>query len=288
MGKIRIKTLGDENLEQQEKKELKIKREQKKTRLAERESRRMAKAPGLKGGERVVSVGPSEEEIEKLVQAESTKEEKQEVKEEKKAKKEKFKTKARQRSKSYLTSKQAIDKSKKYSVSDALNLLEKIKRAKFDETVELHVNATKTGVLGTVMLPHGTGKKVRVAIADEAMLEKIEKGIVDFDVLLATPELMPKLARVARILGPRGLMPNPKNGTISKNPKEAAKQFESGQLTIKTEGKFPIAHITLGKISFGEKKLAENVDAVVGAISAQNIQQAVLKSTMSPAIKLQI
>ena len=166
--------------------------------------------------------------------------------------------------------------------------MEKLKRAKFDETVELHINATKTGVLGTVMLPHGTGKKVRVAIADDSILEKIEKGNVDFDVLLATPEMMPKLARFARILGPKGLMPNPKNGTISKNPQEAAKQFESGQLTIKTEGKFPLVHLTVGKISFGEKKLEDNVSAIVSTIKPQNIQEAVLKSTMSPAIKIQV
>lgn len=252
MGKIRVKTLGSEEQEQQEQEKRNVKREQKK--LSQNASPATTEATAKK------SV------VKKSVVA----------------------RKSRQRSKSYLETASLVDHNNKYSVSQALDLIEKVKRAKFDETVELHVNTTRTGQFGSIMLPHGTGKQVKVVIADDALIAEVEKGKIDFDILLAEPEMMPKLAKVARVLGPRGLMPNPKNGTISKNPESAAKQFESGQLAIKTEGKFPILHLTVGKVSFGKDKLEDNIEAMLDAIKTQNIQKVVLKSTMSPGIKLQV
>lgn len=276
MGKVRVKTLGGQELEENEQKKTKQRQEKKRT----------VKAPGLKGGERVAAVGPTEEEIEKQISQEKQPEE---IKTEEKLSVVKSASgRKRVRSKSYREKLALVDKKNKYGVSDALDLIEKMPASGWDETVELHVNTVRTGQFGSVMLPHGTGKKIRVAIADEEILSEIEKGKIDFDVLLASPEMMPKLARVAKFLGPKGLMPNPKNGTISKNPKEAAKQFEAGQLTIKTEGKFPIVHLAVGKVSFGKEKLEDNIEAVLDLIKAQNIQSATLKSTMSPGVKIQI
>jgi len=129
---------------------------------------------------------------------------------------------------------------------------------------------------------------VRVAVADEKLIEEIESGKIDFDILLASPSIMPKLARLAKILGPRGLMPNPKNGTITDNPEALIKKYEAGQINIKTEAKAPVIHLAVGKMSFGEKKLADNIESAVNAIKKENIQKIVLKSTMSPGIKIKV
>ena len=273
MGKIRVKSFGDEEQEQEEQKKKKEKREQKKTRLAGDESKRVAQ--NADEGIPASTQGGENEQIEPSEQAP-----------EEKKPKPKGKVVKKFRSKSYLAAATLVDKKNKYKVAEALDLLEKLKRAKFDETVELHVNTTRTGQFGNLMLPHGTGKQTKVAIADDALIAQIETGKIDFDILLATPEMMPKLAKVARALGPRGLMPNPKNGTISKNPAEAAKEFEKGQLTVKTEGKFPVVHLTVGKVSFGKEKLADNIGAVLDLIKTTNIQAATLKSTMSPGIQI--
>ncbi len=127
-----------------------------------------------------------------------------------------------------------------------------------------------------------------MAIATDELIEEIEKGKINFDILVATPQTMPQLAKVAKILGPRGLMPNPKNGTITQNPEALVKKFEAGQISFKTEAKAPIIHVSVGKFSFGDKKLKENIDTIIGAVKPENIQKATLKSTMSPGIKVQI
>ena len=145
-----------------------------------------------------------------------------------------------------------------------------------------------TGISGQITLPHGTGKQTRVAIADEKLIAEIEKGIINFDVLVAEPQMMAKLAKVAKILGPRGLMPNPKNGTITPKPEEVAKKYAGGQINFKTEAKAPIMHLTVGKISFGASKLTDNIEALIAAIKKANIVNATLKSTMSPGLKIKI
>jgi large subunit ribosomal protein L1 len=192
------------------------------------------------------------------------------------------------RSNKYYAVAKMVDKTKTYSLKDALTLLPKIHLAKFDETIELHINTTQNGIRVNTNLPHGTGKKLKVAIANDKIIESVAKGKIDFDVLLAEPLMMPKLARIAKFLGPRGLMPNPKNGTISNNPKELAKKYEQGRLTIKTESKTPIMHVAVGKLSFGEKKLRENIQAVFIAVKPENIKNVTLKSTMSPGIKFKL
>jgi large subunit ribosomal protein L1 len=205
-------------------------------------------------------------------------------------------TKKQQHSKSYTKTASLVDKTKKYKLNDALVLLEQLKRAKFDETVELHLNTSEKGISGSFTLPHGTGKQTRVVIANqtedpkavEELVKTIESGKIEFDVLIATPDAMPKLARVARVLGPRGLMPNPKNGTVSPKPDEVAKQFAGGQINFKTESKFPLLHLSVGKVSFGDAKLTENIKVAVEAVKTKNIKTATLKATMSPGIKLEV
>lgn len=283
MGKIKVRTLGTDQEE--------IQKQKSKTKSKEKKF-----VKGTKGGERVVEVGPSEEELARLsaseklsdsVVARETLNEKTVTTETQKKLKHR-KIKKAPHSKSYRKAIGILDKSKKYKLTEALEMLEKLKRSKFDETVELHINTTETGVSGSLTLPHGTGKQIRVAIADDDLLAKVAQGKIDFDILLATPVMMPKLAKVAKILGPKGLMPNPKNATLVKDPEKAAENFKKGQVNFKTELKAPIMHLTVGKMSFGAKKLSENILALIEAVKKEKIRNATLKSTMSPGIKLEI
>lgn len=199
------------------------------------------------------------------------------------------------RSENYKKAAELIERGKTYSLSQAIELLEKTHLAKFDETVELHINTIGT-LSGSMNLPHGTGKQTRVAIlapskdakAADELLKKIESGKIEFDVLIATPDAMPKLAKVARVLGPKGLMPNPKAGTVTPNPDAVAKQYEGGHMTFKTEAKAPILHLAVGKLSFGKEKLEENIKTALKAVESKNMKKVVIKSTMSPAVRLAV
>lgn len=291
MGKIRVKTLGNEEAEKKQKQEARLASEAKRAKK-KAENKKLVK--GAKGGERIVAVGPTEEEIAKLSASENLSDSVVAIETSNKKtattetqKKEKHR-KERVRSKNYQAIAKMVDKTKKYALSDALDLISKLKRAKFDETVELHINTIEKGISGNVTLPHGTGKKIRVAIADDELIAKVEKGKIDFDVLLSEPSFMPKLAKVAKFLGPRGLMPNPKSGTISNDPKTLAKKYEGGHISFKTESKSPIIHFTVGKVSYGEKKLSDNIKTMLDAVKKEKIRNVTLKSTMSPGIKIQL
>lgn len=276
MGKVKVRTLGGEQ-EETEKKDQKKKAEEKKILRSGK-------------GDRVAQVGPSEEELAHLdIQNESEEGKLSEAKSAPggKTKKEKFAKTKHKRSKKYDELKGSVEKTP-LPISQALSLLEKLQRKTFDETVELHFNTKDPKISAQTSLPHGTGKTLKVAIASDALIEQVEKGKVDFDILLSHPSMMPKLAKVAKVLGPKGLMPNPKNGTITNNPEEAAKKYEGGLTFIKTESKAPIVHIAVGKVSFGPKKLEENIEAVIAAIKKENIEKAILKSTQSPAIRLSL
>lgn len=192
------------------------------------------------------------------------------------------------RSRRYRQLKTKIDRQKLYPLTQAVKLLCQISNSKIDETVEIHLITREGKLSGLISLPHGTGKKQTIAIADDKLLMQIEKGKINFDVLIATPQMMAKIAKVAKILGPKGLMPNPKAGTITDKPEEAKKKLEAGQLRYKTEPKEPLIHLVIGKISFGEKKLLENLEAFIKTIKPGQIKKAVLTSTHSPAIKLEI
>lgn len=275
MGKIRVKTFGDEGQEQEDQKKLKEKREQKK----------MAKAPGLKGGEKVVSVGPTEEEL----MAQTPEEVAQTEEAPKKEKKAKFAAqKIKILGKKYKENATLVNKSTKYQLANGIEILKKFKTGKFDETVELHINTKEKGLSGQIPLPHGSGKKLRIKVADETLIAEVEKGKIDFDVLIASPTMMPQLAKVAKILGPKGLMPNPKAGTITDKPDALIEKLSHGQVNYKTEATAPIIHLSVGKLSFGEKELADNIQTSITTIGAAKIDSITLKSTMSPAIRLDL
>ncbi|HSA83868.1 MAG TPA: 50S ribosomal protein L1 [Patescibacteria group bacterium] len=287
MGKIRVKTIGDEEQEKVDQKKAEARAAAKKAR-EEAEARKAAEASDAPEAEKAQEPATTDAPVEDTSASSA---------QEKKAKKKaKFvKSKKQARSDKYLTVAEKVEKNKVYKLQEALTILPDLKIANFDETVELHINTTETGISGAVTLPHGTGKQVRVAIADasdaktvEEIVKKIEAGQIDFDVLVATPDAMPKLARVARVLGPKGLMPNPKNGTVTPKPQEVAKKFEGGQMNFKTEAKFPLLHLAVGKVSFGDKKLADNIKAAISAVDSKKIKNVTLKSTMSPAIKLDL
>src|SRR3989344_1367996 len=266
MGKIRIKTIGEEE-PKKEKKQPKTK----------------AHLPGMEGGQRIAVVGPTEEELAKIEESKTA-----QAPEEAKKKTKQKKTTKSHRSRRYKEMLLEVDRTKTYALTDALSLLPKVKLSKFDETVELHINTISMGISGQMKLPHGTGKATKVAIADDGLISEVERGKVNFDILVATPAMMPKLAKVAKILGPRGLMPNPKAGTITEKPEEVVKKYEGGVNNFRTELKAPIIHLTVGKLSFGEEKLSQNIKSAFDAVKKENIKTAVLKSTMSPGIKLQV
>lgn len=284
MGKVRIKTLGIEEFEEQQKEQAKVKKEQKKARKT---------AKGAHGGERVVSMAPSEEELEKTTTADSLQTTEKTAVDSSRLTVDKKRAKphlARQRSKRYKDAIFQIDRNRTYPLTEALELLRKVSANwRIDGTVELHINTIEKGNLGQASLPHGIGKKLRVAVATDKLLDDITKGKIDFDILVAAPAMMPKLAKLAKILGPRGLMPNPKSQTITDEPEKLVKKLEEGnQLQLKTESQAPIIHLIVGKLSMKDKELEENVVAIIQTIGKQKIKNVTLKSTMSPGIKLAV
>lgn len=275
MGKIRTRILGLEEIEETQKKKQKERAHEKKK----------IRAPGLKGGERMVAVEVKEEEIAKLEKAKKILEE-NESKKEKKEKKITIKQKIR--GKKYLALKKMIDNKKKYSLKEATELLKRMDIYHLKQSIEIHLNVDKKGLKGEVELPHSTGKTVKVAIVNDQILDNIEKGKLDFDVLITHPSYMPKLAKFAKILGPKGLMPNPKAGTISDKPEEVAKKFAKGVLHWKTEAKFPLIHQMVAKLSFSNKEIEENVSAFLKSVGVNHIKKAFLKATMTPSIEIDL
>lgn len=221
------------------------------------------------------------------------------------------------RSKRYKENLEKIDRMEKYSLTDAIKLLKGFSTSKFDETVELSINLgvdpkhAEQQIRGTVSLPHGIGKDIKVvAIAKgekqkeateagadmvgfEDILEKINGGWTDADVIVATPDTMAELGKLGRILGPRGLMPNPKSGTVTMDIGKAVKELKAGRLELRTD-KFGVVHTPVGKMSFDEDKLADNIKSLVGAIvrlkpvASKGIyfQSMTLSSSMGPGIKV--
>ena len=220
--------------------------------------------------------------------------------------------------KKYVDSKKLVDKTKLYDLEEACTLCVSTAKAKFDETVELHVRLgvdsrhADQQVRGAVVLPHGTGKNVRVLViakgdnetkaleagADivgaEEMVAKIQnEGWMDFDVLITTPDMMGLVGRLGRVLGPRGLMPNPKAGTVTPNVAQAVKEAKAGKIEYRLD-KANIIHVPVGKASFGTEKLSENINTVMDAIvkakpaaaKGQYIRSAAIATTMGPGVKL--
>lgn len=314
MGKIRTRILGLEEVEKKQKDEQKRKAE------AKKHAKHKIRAQGLKGGERMVQVDVGEEAVKKLEKAKKILEEKPHSAEAPRGKEKAKKLKKKVRGNNYKRAKREVDKfyssservkrgsreenkeiprpdfakastgkqDRTVTLADAIKLLRKIKYAKFDESVELHLNIDKEGLKGEVELPHSTGKSTRIKIVDDKVLADIEKGEFNFDVLITHPQYMSRLARFAKVLGPKGLMPNPKAGTISDNPEEVVKKFSQGAIRWKTEAKAPLIHQMIGKISFEDKALVENASALLSSVGKSHIQSAFIKTTMSPSLPIEL
>jgi large subunit ribosomal protein L1 len=194
----------------------------------------------------------------------------------------------RVRGKKYLKAKTVIDHEKYFSVKEAVKKVKESSYSKFDGTMELHITVKKAGTSVTLNLPHQAGRVKKVEIADENTVEKLKKGIVDFDILVATQTMMPKLVPFARLLGPRGLMPNPKNGTLVADEKQANK-FSTGSVTLKTEKSAPLIHTVIGKVSQSDEEVAANAEAILKALGgSKQVIKAFMKASMSPSVKLSI
>lgn len=180
-----------------------------------------------------------------------------------------------------------IDSNTFYSPAEAIKLVKETSYSSFDGTFELHAVVKKDGLTTQVTLPHSGGKEKSIEVATEKTLAKLEKGTVDFDVLLATPDMMPKLVKFARILGPKGLMPNPKNGTLIKDTKDA-KNYSANALTVKTERKAPVIHVPFGKVSQSDKELLANLEAIITTVGKRQFVKATICASMSPSVKLKI
>ncbi len=220
------------------------------------------------------------------------------------------------RGKRYLEANKLVDSQKEYSIKEAMEIVEKFPKAKFDETVELHVKLgvdskhADQQVRGTVVLPHGTGKTLKVLVfakgdkakeaeqagADyvgaEELIPKIEKeNWFDYDVIVATPDMMGVVGRLGKVLGPKGLMPNPKSGTVTMDVTKAIAEIKSGKVEYRLD-KTNIIHLGFGKVSFGAKKLVENYETVMDAIlkakpaaaKGQYIKSVAVTTTMGPSI----
>lgn len=226
---------------------------------------------------------------------------------------------AERKGKAYKKAAKLVDKTKSYSLAEALELATQTAVTKFDSTVEMHVRLgvdpkqADQNIRTTVTLPNGTGKDIKVAAlvsaddvaaakeagadfaGEEEVMKLLEKENLSFDVLVATPQFMPKLGKFARLLGPRGLMPNPKAGTVSANPVQAIKEAKAGKVEYRVD-KQGIVHLGIGKVSFGPEKLLENANVFVNSLKAARpttlkgnyIISASVATTMGPSIKVEL
>ncbi|MEK7521674.1 MAG: hypothetical protein AAB599_02660 [Patescibacteria group bacterium] len=192
------------------------------------------------------------------------------------------------RGKKYIEAKSKVDLEKLYSPEEAVKLAKDTSYSKFGGSIQLHI-VLKSGSVNKVLdLPHSSGKTKKVEVASDVTVEKLKGGKIDFDVLVAHPSMMPKLVPFAKVLGPKGLMPNPKMGTISAQPETAAKKWGGNTLQVKSEAKAPLVHTIIGKVDQPEKELVENLQAIVNTVGPKTIERAYLGASMGPSVKLAI
>lgn len=195
--------------------------------------------------------------------------------------------------KKYRTVKEKIEIDKIYEPDEAIDLVKELSTTKFDATVDFHLRLDKKieNLRGVVNLPAGAAKEKNVLVVDEKnvdeIVEKVKANKVEFDVMLATPAVMPKLASLAKILGPKGLMPNPKSGTVTDNLAEAAEEFRGGKVEFKAD-KGNNIHISIGKVSRNHDKIKENLEAVLAAVPIGKVLSAHLSTSMGPSIKIKV
>lgn len=191
------------------------------------------------------------------------------------------------RSKKYIFKKNLVDKSKKYDAFAGIELIKKLSYTKFDGTITAHAVLGEVGEKFELSFPHATGKTVNVAVVNDELVEKIADGQIDFDVLICHPQDMPKIMKFARVLGPKGLMPNPKNGTVTTEVESKKKELEAGKILVKTEKKAPLIHVAFGKVSFATKDLVENLKALVKKTQGKMVKLSI-SATMSPGVKIDL
>ncbi len=213
--------------------------------------------------------------------------------------------KAKPRSKKYQEISKDLDKTLSYSITEAVELVKKLSYSKFTGTLEAHINTTVPNLRGLVSLPFASGKKLTILafgptsskdfeglediiIGTDEVIEEINKGKVNFDLLVTTPDWMPKLAKVARILGPRSLMPNPKNGTITSDLKKAVSAFQSGKTEYRTESKAQVIHLGLGKLDQPTEELTANITTLLQTLGKSRIKKVTIAPTLGPSVKLDL
>jgi len=194
----------------------------------------------------------------------------------------------RVRGKKYQAARKLIDINKYYSLKEAVALVKKASISKFDGKIEAHVTTIEAGNIGEITFPHLETVSKKIVILNDTILAEIKDGKIDFDILIATPVTMGKLLPFARVLGPRGLMPNPKAGTLTDKPEEAVKRLSVAKTMVKTEKQSPAIHLVVGKVSQPEVELIANIEELIKVVKPTKIKKLVLCPTMGPGIKVEI
>lgn len=195
---------------------------------------------------------------------------------------------SRVRGKRYVAARKKYDINKLYSLSEAIELVKSTSLSKFDGKIEAHILGMDMGNIGEIAFPHLELGSKKIVILDDAVLAEIKDGKVNFDILIATPVTMPKLLPFAKLLGPRGLMPNPKNGTLSDKPEEALKRLSVAKTMIKSEKKAPVIHQVVGKVSQKTEEIVANINELIKVVKFVKMKKLVLCATMGPGIKCEI
>jgi len=195
---------------------------------------------------------------------------------------------AKVRGKKYQKAKKLIDVTKYYPIAEAVKLVKQTSFSKFEGKVEAHVTVADIGNIGEINFPHLESTSKKVVILNDTILAEIKEGQINFDILIATPATMPKLLPLARVLGPKGLMPNPKNGTLTDKPEDSVKKLSAAKTVVRTEKKAPIIHILVGKVSQPEAELEANVAELIKVIKANKIKKLALCATMGPCVKVEV
>ncbi|MBI2465479.1 hypothetical protein HYV64_05040 [Candidatus Shapirobacteria bacterium] len=195
---------------------------------------------------------------------------------------------AKVRGKRYQKVRKLVDANKLYSLKEAVKLVKATSLSKFDGKVEAHVTILDIGNAGEIVFPHLEASSKRIVVLNDTVLAEIKGGKVNFDILIATPITMPKLLPFAKLLGPKGLMPNPKSGTLTDKPEDALKKLSVAKTVIKTEKKAPVVHIVVGKVSQPIAELEANVTELMKVIKVIKIKKLALCATMGPSVKIEI
>ena len=221
-----------------------------------------------------------------IIKKKEAKLEKELVKETKKEV-EKQSKKTKKSSSQYIKAKQKVDANKLYSLQEALPLVKEVSLSKFVGSIEVHLLVKEIGLKGEIEFPHPTGKKQIIKVVNDDLIKELEKGKISFTTLIASPQTMSKLVKFAKILGPKGLMPSPKNGMIVDQPEKAIETMAK-KTTFKTESKAPLMHLSIGKVNMPEKEIEANFKSLIKALGRRNIRKVTIAPTIGPGIKIDL